>query len=306
MNGQVDQAGPRSVGGQTIDGFLDVLRQRMLVADFDLSAIPPIKAFTVADVEIGNLMTRIRVPKTSEIIADHFRGQIVRGELKEGDFLPPEGQLMTNMGISRPTLREAFRILEAESLISVIRGSRTGARVHRPSVELVSRYAGYALQSLGTTVADLYQARLAIEPQVVRWLATKPERQAIRRLRAEIERLRVLLVANRHDDFLEAVNEFHATLVDVTGTKTLSFMNQLLINLTARHQGDYKRRHPLDHDVRRKRLQAGLKSYQKLVDLIEGEQVEEAVRHWRLHLANANATWAGNDEGARVVDSLGT
>jgi DNA-binding FadR family transcriptional regulator len=255
--------------------------------------------------EISGVSTRIRVPKTSEIIADHFRGQIVRGELKEGDFLPPEGQLMSNLGISRPTLREAFRILEAESLISVVRGSRTGAKVHAPSVELVSRYAGYVLQSLGTTVADLYQARLAIEPQVVRWLATKPDRLSVRRLREEIERLRVLLAASRYDDFLEAVNEFHATLVDVTGTKTLTFMNQLLINLLGRHQADYKHRHPVEQEVRRKGLQAGLKSYEKLVDLIETEQVEEAVRHWRLHLTNANATWAADDEGSRIVDSLG-
>lgn len=257
------------------------------------------------DIDNSRPGSRIRVPKTSEIVADHFRGQIVRGELGEGDSLPPEGQLMASLGISRPTLREAFRILEAESLISVVRGSRTGARVHAPSVELVSRYAGYVLQSLGTTIGDLYQARLAIEPQVVRWLATKPDRLAIRRLRAEIERLRVLLTAGRHDDFLEAVNEFHATLVDVTGTKTLTFMNQLLLNLLSRHQGDYKRRHPLAHDVQRKRLQAGLKSYEKLVDLIEGEHVEEAVRHWRLHLTNANATWTSDDEGGRIVDSLG-
>jgi DNA-binding GntR family transcriptional regulator len=140
---------------------------------------------------------------------------------------------------------------------------------------------------------------------VVRWLATKPDRRAINRLRAEIERLRVLLAASRYDDFLEAVNEFHATLVDVTGTRTLTFMNQLLINLLARHQADYQHRHPVEQEVRRKGLQAGLKSYEKLVDLIESEQVEEAVRHWRLHLTNANATWAGEDEGARIVDSLG-
>jgi DNA-binding FadR family transcriptional regulator len=257
------------------------------------------------DSENSRLGSRIRVPKTSEIVADHFRGQIVRGELGEGDSLPPEGQLMASLGISRPTLREAFRILEAESLISVVRGSRTGARVHAPSVELVSRYAGYVLQSLGATIADLYQARLAIEPQVVRWLATKPDRLAIKRLREEIERLRVLLAANRFDDFLEALNEFHASLVDVTGTKTLTFMNQLLLNLLARHQSDFKHRHPQSNDVRHKNLRAGLKSYEKLVDLIEGQHVEEAVAHWRLHLTNANATWAGEDEGARVVNSLG-
>jgi DNA-binding FadR family transcriptional regulator len=275
------------------------------MADGDPLAFNLSKAISVTDIPNGNLSARIRVPKTSEIVADHFRAQIVKGELNEGDFLPPEGQLMTTLGISRPTLREAFRILEAESLISVVRGSRTGARVHQPSTELVSRYAGYLLQSIGATVSDLYQARLAIEPQVVRWLATKPDRHQIGRLRAEIERLRVLLLANRPDDFLEAVNEFHGTLVDVTGTKTLTFINQLLLNLMSRHQHEYKHRHPLEHDVQRKRLQAGLKSYEKLVDLIEGEQVEEAVKHWRLHLTNANATWAGEDEGGRVVDSLG-
>jgi len=79
---------------------------------------------------------------------------------------------MESLGISRPTLREAFRILESEGNISVVRGSRTGAKVHKPSVELVSRYAGYVMESQGTTIADLYQARLAIEPSVVRWLAT--------------------------------------------------------------------------------------------------------------------------------------
>lgn len=275
------------------------------MVDLDPEAFERDGARTVAEGEIGIMANRIRVPKTSEIVADQLRGQIVRGELKEGDFLPPEGQLMGALGISRPTLREAFRILEAESLISVVRGSRTGARVHQPSTELVSRYAGYALQSMGSTIHDLYQARLAIEPSVVRWLASEPARYPIKRLHDEIERLRVLLAAGRWDDFLAAVNEFHATLVDVAGSTTLTFLNQLLLNLMARHQADYKRRHPIDKDLQQKRLRAGLKSYEKLVDLIEAGQVEAAVKHWRLHLTNANATWSGDAEGDRIVDSLG-
>lgn len=277
----------------------------MLSINIEALDIKQDRAGRLADIDNVSLGTRIRVPKTSEIVADHFRGQIVRGDLKEGDFLPPEGQLMTSLGISRPTLREAFRILEAESLISVVRGSRTGARVHAPSVELVSRYAGYVLQSLNTTISDLYQARLAIEPQVVRWLATKPDRLSVRKLREEIERLRVLLHAGRLGDFLEAVNAFHATLVEVTGIKTLSFMNQLLLNLVGRHQADLNRRHPIEIDQRKKSLAGAVKSYEKLVDLIESEQVEEAVKHWRLHLINAAASWTVDEEAGRIVDSLG-
>jgi DNA-binding FadR family transcriptional regulator len=246
---------------------------------------------------------RIRVPKTSELVADHIRGQIVRGELREGDFLPPEGQLMTSLGISRPTLREAFRILEAEALISVVRGSRSGARVHQPSVELVSRYAGYVLQAIGTDVSDLYQARLAIEPQVVRWLADNPSKAAVAQLRAETIHLRDLLNARRLDEFLEDVNLFHGRLVEVTGSKTLTFMNRMLLNLVSRHQRQHVARN--ERADQPKRLAAALKSYDKLIDLIEAGQSEAAVRHWLLHLGNAALTWTAGDEGKRIVDSLG-
>lgn len=248
---------------------------------------------------------RIHVPKTSEIVADKIRTRIVRGELNEGDTLPPEGQLMESLGISRPTLREAFRILEAEGLISVVRGSRTGAKLHKPSVELASRYAGYVLESQGTTIADLYQARLAIEPSVVRWLAVAKGVGTTVRLRNLLAEMERLLDAERHEDFIDRVEVFHQSLVAATGLKTLTFMSRMLLNLAGRHQRDFQRRHVRGKESRQKSHRAGLKSYQKVVDLIEAGQVEEAVAHWRLHLTNANATWTSEGEGERVVDSLG-
>jgi DNA-binding FadR family transcriptional regulator len=256
------------------------------------------------DVEDEIATQRIHVPKTSEIVADKIRAQIIRGELNEGDTLPPEGLLMDNLGISRPTLREAFRILEAEGLISVVRGSRTGAKVHKPSVELVSRYAGYVLESQGTTIADLYQARLAIEPSVVRWLATDKGAGSTVRLRNLIARMHSLLDEDRHDDFIDLVEVFHQNLVAASGLKTLTFLNRMLLNLAGRHQREYQRRHPRSADARRKSTRAGVRSYEKVVDLIEAGDVEAAVAHWRLHLNNANATWTGEGEGGRVVESL--
>ena len=253
-----------------------------------------------------NATTRIRVPKTSELVSDQIRAQIVRGEIGEGNFLPPEGILMESLGISRPTLREAFRILEAEGLISVVRGSRTGARVHKPSVDLVSRYSGYVLQSQGTTIADIYQARLAIEPSVVRWLATDQGGGRMGALHDVIAQLAQMFEEERYDEYVAAVEVFHHALVSAGENKTLSFMNRILLNLAGKHQRDYHRRHPLVRETRLKSLYAGLKSYRKLVALIEAGAVEDAVAHWRLHLHNANATWASREEGGRVVDSLGS
>ncbi|PKB14375.1 GntR family transcriptional regulator [Novosphingobium kunmingense] len=248
---------------------------------------------------------RIHVPKTSEIVADKIRAQIVRGELNEGDSLPPEGQLMESLGISRPTLREAFRILEAEGLISVVRGSRTGAKVHKPSIDLVSRYAGYVLESQGTTIADLYQARLAIEPSVVRWLATDRGGGAVVGLRNLLADMEALLDADKHEEFIERVEVFHQALVAATGLKTITFLSRMLLSLAGKHQRDFQKRHPRSSDGRRKSHRAGLRSYQKVVNLIEAGDVEGAVAHWRLHLRNANVTWTSEGEGSRIVDSLG-
>src|SRR5258708_14072144 len=106
----------------------------------------------------------VRAPKTAELIATLYRRQIVRGELRAGDTLPPEQQLMGRFGVSRPTLREAFRILETENLISVKRGSRGGARVTTPSLSVAARYTGLLLQVQGTTIAAVCQARTVLKP----------------------------------------------------------------------------------------------------------------------------------------------
>ena len=113
----------------------------------------------------------IRSPKTAELVAGTLRRMVVDGQLKEGDFLPNEAELMSHFGVSRPTLREAVRVLESERLVEVRRGSRTGARVRVPGPEIVARPAGLLLELSGATIADVMVARAAVEPMAVRLLA---------------------------------------------------------------------------------------------------------------------------------------
>ncbi|WP_235433332.1 FadR/GntR family transcriptional regulator, partial [Protofrankia coriariae] len=129
---------------------------------------------------------RVRVPKTAELVAARLRRQIVRGELVEGDALPPEAVLMEQFGVSRPTLREAFRVLESEALISVRRGAHGGARVHTPNGDVAARYAALVLEYRGTTIADVHQARALLEPPCVRRLAQRHTEEDLARLRAAL------------------------------------------------------------------------------------------------------------------------
>src|ERR1051325_7943592 len=111
------------------------------------------------------------LPKVAQLIADELLSQIIRGVLPEGASLPSEASLMEQFGVSRPTLREAFRVLEAESLITVRRGAHGGARVSAPDADVAARFAGLILEYRGATLGDIYRAAAVIEPPCARPLA---------------------------------------------------------------------------------------------------------------------------------------
>ncbi len=234
---------------------------------------------------------KIRVPKVAELVADTIRNRILNGELKEGDSLPPEAQLLEAFGISRPTLREAFRVLETEKLLSVSRGSRTGATVHEPKIDGVARYASYVLRANNTTIEDVYGARLAIEPFIVRRLAEKSPKATIERLRQEANRLDALNAAEKHEEVTIGLTEFHRVLVEVGGNKALHFLVELLNDIMKTHQLRHLSLRPFTSGEQRKRSQKGIKSFFRLIEYIEKGDVDGAESHWRLHLEKTNKIW---------------
>ena len=121
---------------------------------------------------------RVRVPKTAEVVAGTLRTQIITGEIAEGEALPSEAVLMEHFAISRPSLREAFRILESERLIEVRRGSRGGARAVKPDISVAARYLGVIMQFDHVPLKDVFIARAYFEPLSFRLLAASPDRAA--------------------------------------------------------------------------------------------------------------------------------
>lgn len=235
--------------------------------------------------------TTVRIPKTAEVFADHIRKRIIMGELKEGDFLPPEGKILETLAISRPTLREAIRILEAEGLVSVSRGARSGPRILTPKVGNATRYAALLLGMDETTVADIYEARIAIEPYIARRLAETRPPDAVKRLREQANKLGALVDEERYVDFMTAIAEFHRLLVEVHGNKTLLFLTNLMQDLVSRYQVHYLSALPAKDATRHARTAAGVRSFHKLIDFIAAGEPGKAEDHWRLHVVNANKAW---------------
>lgn len=116
-------------------------------------------------------------------VASEIRSRIAEGALTEGARLPPLPELAAEFGVSRPTLREALRVLETERLLDLAAGDRGGARVLAPSTQAAAELAGIALEGRGVTFADFYRAHRVVEPPIRQLAVERMGARAVAALR---------------------------------------------------------------------------------------------------------------------------
>lgn len=226
---------------------------------------------------------RLHMPKMAELIARSLRRQIVRGELQEGDVLPSEATLMEQFGVSRPTLREAFRVLESESLITIKRGAHGGARVHSPDDALAARYAGLVLEYRGTQLADVYQGRTEIEGCAARLAAERRTAADLKRLEQLYDRI------SATDDQLQRIEghkEFDAAIVEMSGNNTLIVLSRMLRVILDKATTEAVEAIAGSDGAVKAYDEAHL-AHRRLIDLIEAKDGMKAEAHWRRHLVLA-------------------
>lgn len=180
---------------------------------------------------------RKRERKRSDIIADALKDYIAQKGLRPGERLPQEAELITLLGASKGTVREALKSMETQGLIATRTGPGGGAFIDTVSegraVELLANY--FFFKDL--SIRDIYELRILLEPEmaaacighisdddferleeVMTWYASHP--QSIEEARRQ--RVKEL--------------EFHLMLVELCPNPLLSFicrfMIDLLMNLT--------------------------------------------------------------------------
>jgi DNA-binding FadR family transcriptional regulator len=241
----------------------------------------------------------VRVPKAGELVAAALRRKIVTGELEVGEPLPSEATLMAQFGVSRPTLREAFRILESEQLILVLRGARGGARVLKPDPAVAARYTGVLLQSLGTPLIDVYRARATLEESAIGLAGG-------RRLTANIKELDRLLteggaLVEDPPAYAEHDIAFHRVVVDLADNTTLNILADMLFHIIGAHNRTFIAAHPEGYELPANRT--AQRAHAKLVRLLDGGDLDAAQRHWRRHLDGVEKYMVGESK-TTIVDVL--
>lgn len=263
---------------------------------------PPAANASASDAERMRVGRKVRVPKTAELIARVLRRQIIRGELEADEALPPESLLMEEFGVSRPTLREAYRVLESEGLISVRRGAHGGARVAAPDAEVAARYAGLILEYRGANLADVYRASATIEPPCARKVARKHTDEDVARLKESLEREKAALDTDPMA-LVDAQDAFHGLLVELTGNQTLILLSGMLRYIVDRANSSYLAADP-NSAVRLDSARKAHRTHVKLVGMIEAGDADGAERLWSRHINAADDAVNAASETA-VLDLLG-
>ncbi len=230
-------------------------------------------------------------------VADELRALIIAGGLDEGDLLGTEAELIERFEVSRPSLREALRTLEAEGLISVVRGAYGGVVVHRPDQRMTARAAALVLQSRSVSLADVFEASAVIEPAAARMVATSRQRhRAVAQLREGIvEQKRTV-----HDPIActNAMVKFHSDIVYLAGNQTLIIITEMLNEVITRAVADVQMRSRHESLAGWRR---NIRANEVLTELIDAGDGEGAQAHWNNHMGRLRRALLGERAGA-VVD----
>jgi GntR family transcriptional regulator, transcriptional repressor for pyruvate dehydrogenase complex len=172
--------------------------------------------------------------RTFEGAVEQIADRIRLGELGEGDRLPSERELAAAMQISRPTVREAVRVLADAGVLRVRSGPSGGTSVASGYVPIELLRSKSELR-LGE-VAGVLEARRLIEPRVAQLAAVNAREDDFARLQALIDAHKAMVAAGdvlaNEDRFLQLDTQFHLRIARATGNTTIvSLMRTLLRRL---------------------------------------------------------------------------
>jgi DNA-binding FadR family transcriptional regulator len=181
-------------------------------------------------------MTALRWQRVAELVANDLREQILSGKLTTGDLLPKEEALRATYPVSKPSLREAMRILEAEGLVTVRRGNVGGAIVQRPSAANVAYTLALVLRSNKVAIPDVARALREVEPLCAGMCAERPDRR--RRVVPKLKSIHTQSLASL-DDLAKASamsRLFHEAIVELCGNASLVVLAGALEAIWSSHE----------------------------------------------------------------------
>ncbi len=165
-------------------------------------------------------------------VAEAIKDWVVEQRLQAGDRLPGETELIERFSMSKGTIREAMRILEAQGLIKTRTGPGGGSFVHEVSRQRAKALLGNYFYFKDLTIGDIYQLRLTLEPELAASLAGKLSEEILRALEENIaEYSEPATDIDEERTQHVASLRFHTILAEQAENPLLGFVIDFMVNL---------------------------------------------------------------------------
>ncbi len=199
-------------------------------------------------------------------------------------FLGSEEQLIAALGVSRPTFRQAAKLLRHENLLTIKRGMGGGFFTRSPSADAVSRMAAIFLNAQGTGMRQINDVVGPLQAEAARLVANNPDRAVRSRLTEFIaEQLKEDHLAASATRPVRSMLGFERLLAEISGNPAISLVINVMLDLVR----DARRVQPLQRpdliasygQFQSRLAQAVLEGDAEMAVLICNRHAEE-VRRW--------------------------
>jgi GntR family transcriptional regulator, transcriptional repressor for pyruvate dehydrogenase complex len=182
----------------------------------------------------GDLYKVVSSNRMSEAIVEQIRNLIRSEQLRPGDRLPSERDLGERMGVSRVTVREAMRVLEAGGLIEIRVGARGGAVVTSPSSTRIGTGLADLISLSPLTAGEVTEARQVFEVGIIGMVVERATDEDIAELREMVAQHQAALKNGEYGMPMSAA--FHVRVAACTHNAAIemlvhSFHGPLLMSL---------------------------------------------------------------------------
>ncbi|GLZ07808.1 GntR family transcriptional regulator [Actinomadura sp. NBRC 104412] len=241
---------------------------------------------------VAGLFKPLQVVRASHDVVRQIKEAIHAGRLRPGDGLPSERELTQRFGISRVTVRDALRTLEATGLIEIRVGARGGAFVRVPGPEHVGDGFTNMMLLSDLSPEEVTEARMIIERGAVPLACRRRTDDDLAALDEICDRSVTAVEEGRHDVALSA--EFHIRLASCAHNDAIellvnSFQEPLLMSLSRAM------------DVAPEMGARGVREHRALVEAIRRQDVAAADRLMSAHLGRTAARLGGARTSGEAV-----
>lgn len=197
----------------------------------------------MSDDDAAGLYSQLTTGRVSRQIIERIGDAVRAGELSPGDRLPPERELAERFGVSRVSVRDALRSLEALGLIEVKVGAGGGPIVRAPGAEIVRESLTNLLLTSTLRPVDIAEARLLLDFGSVALAAARATEEDLDDLERMLQEAREHLAAGTYSSGMSG--RWHLRLAEAAHNPAITLlvaavrgsMSMSVVRLSSQRQG---------------------------------------------------------------------